>query len=780
MKKDRILLLIIIFASLIMGIGYATVNSVSLSISGNSVSANNGNFSIISVTQTDLKNLTASETHTDTSVELALSFSVNKNDTSATDEHSVTYQVVIYNDSIQSFAIGPEVFSPHITTAASNGESLEYIYEPIGITLGEEIKAKQTKSFSIKVTLVPSGGVGNYSAGVNTSVEVQEVNLGIFTASLTGNTTGDLTGSNTVTPFTVTLLNSFDTSKTYNFSLSNPNFQVCDANGNALANQTIPAETENQTFTFYIKNPSGMSFPSSPLNINVFLVPTGSDPFSIGVVTINVNVDQTMTDNQDPVISSLNVTKGNTTRTLAVTWEASDNIGIDHYDIYLYRSNGTSEASSTGLTASSYTFNNVRDGSYYVTLIAYDSRNSSSMSTETTSRTWTYNVTINCSNCTASPNGGTVEAGDTYRTTFSGSGNNFNPPSSMGTIYMYDSTTGVRSELTSYHYNDSQTNSNQLVISNVTGDIEINASGVNGGCLVKGTKILLANGKTKNVEDIKYDDLLAVWNYDTGSLTYVYPLWIEKAYETDTVTRITFADGSTLEIVYNHSLYDTDQNLFVDMLSDNTFHIGSNVAKIKPDGTITSVKITNIEEIPKKTTFYFIGSTTYYNIIANDFLTTDRYTAISNLYGFIDNAKWPPSKYELLSDSSNLVSYELFKDLLPHYLFVGFRVQEAGILFNNMGTNFEEFASYIDTFITTDKYLIKPIQKNGYNYWMVTTSLDKVSDNNKASFLQKEGSTFKLPISSKVKKWYSTSENKYYLPGEYVVVNHGMHFEAIY
>ncbi len=779
MKKDKILLLIIMFASLILGIGYATVNSISLSITGNSVVATNGTFGIISVNQVEVKNLTASETHTATSVELSLSFSVNKNDTSATDEHSVTYQVVIYNDSIQPFAIGPEVFSPQITTAASNGESLEYTYEPIGVNLGEEIGPKQTKQFNIKVTLTPSGGVGNYSAGVNTSVQVQEVNTGVFTATLTGSTNGDLTGSNTVTPFTVSLLNSFSTSKTYNFALSNPNFQVCDANGNALANQTIAAETENQTFTFYIKNPSGMSFPKSPQTINVYLVPTDGTQFSIGVVSIAVNVDQTMTDNTDPEITSLTVTKGNTTRTLAVNWAATDNIGIDHYDVYLYRSNGQEAASMTGLTTTTYTFSNVQNGTYYITLIAYDSRNSATSSTESVARTWTYNVTISCSNCSANPNGGTVEAGGTYKTTFSGSGN-YNAPSSMGDVYMYDSTTGVRSKTTAFNYNNSQTQTNQFVITGVTGDLEINAAGVDGGCLVKGTKILLANGKTKNVEDIKYDDLLAVWNYDTGSLTYEYPLWIEKAYEIESVIRITFSDGSNLEIVYNHSLYDTDLNLFVDMLSDNTFHIGSNIAKLNPDGTLKSVKITNIEQIPKKTTYYFIGSTTYYNIIANDFLTTDRYTAISNLYGFIDNAKWPESKYELLADSKNLVSYDLFKDLLPHYLFVGFRVQEAGILFNNMGTDFETFAKYINTFITSDDYLIKPIQKNGFNYWMVTTSLDMVSDSNKGSFLQKEGSTFRLPKSAKVKKWYSTSENKYYLPGEYVVVNHGMHFEAIY
>ena len=63
---------------------------------------------------------------------------------------------------------------------------------------------------------------------------------------------------------------------------------------------------------------------------------------------------------------------------------------------------------------------------------------------------------------------------------------------------------------------------------------------------------------------------------------------------------------------------------------------------------------------------------------------------------------------------------------------------------------------------------------------MVTTSLDKVNDYNKSKYLQKEGTTFILPKNTGVKRWYSTTDNKYYLPGEYVIVNHGMHFIAEY
>ena len=72
----------------------------------------------------------------------------------------------------------------------------------------------------------------------------------------------------------------------------------------------------------------------------------------------------------------------------------------------------------------------------------------------------------------------------------------------------------------------------------------------------------------------------------------------------------------------------------------------------------------------------------------------------------------------------------------------------------------------------------EPITIDNNRYWMVTTSLDNVTENNKKSFLRKEGSYYKLPIVSEVNYWFSTTDNKIYNPGEYIRVNHGMHFIA--
>ena len=780
MKRIRVLLLLIFITTLFIGVGYATVNNVSLTISGNALAANNGSIGIISVVQSDISsNVTSTETHTASNVEISASFTLQKNNQSDLEDHYVIYDITISNDSIIPYAIGSEVFNPTINTAAPTGESLSYSYEPIGITAGEVIPAKTNKTFSIKLTLDPSGGLGNYSVGVNTEVSVEEdIDQGVLLGTLTGTTTGDLTGSNLIVPFTANLLNSYQTSKTFNFATNNPNFTITNASGNAYPNQTIAAETESQNFTFYVKRNANVEFPSSPQSINIFLVPTDEPRFSLGVVALEVDVNQNLTDNIDPVIDSLTVTKGNSTKTLKVDWAAHDNVAIDHYDLYLYRS-GTSNPvqSQTNLasTVDTYTFSSMSAGTYYVKLVAYDSKNSVEQSTTATAYSWTYTYTITCNNCTARPANGNIEAGDTLTSDFS-AGTGFNPPNAMSNVRMKDSTTDEWLTDVTYSYTN-----NRLTIQNVTGNIEVSAAGVESGCLVKGTKILLANGETKNIEDIRYDDLLAVWDYNNGKITYVYPLWIENPMPTDKVIRITFEDDTYLDIAIDHALYDTDLNMFVDLYEgDIHYKVGSNVAKINDDGTLTSIKIKSIETIDEYTTYYFIGSTTYYNVIANNILTTDHNTMISNLYGFTDNAIWPKEKEMLLnSNTTNLVTYELFKDVLPHYMFKGFRVEEAGFLFNNNMTSLETFKKYIKAFVLKERVLMLPINKNNKNYWMVTTNLDYLTEYNKKNYLKEEGSLYTLQIGIDINSWYSTSDNKYYKPGTIVTVDHGMHFIAV-
>ena len=113
-------------------------------------------------------------------------------------------------------------------------------------------------------------------------------------------------------------------------------------------------------------------------------------------MSIDVDVDESINDNENPVISSLSATRQKDSRSIVAAWSATDNIGIDKYFIELHDSTDTLKASAnlTGDTTT-YTFENLTDGSYYVKLTAYDqNENSASKTTDSTNCRWKYNVKI--------------------------------------------------------------------------------------------------------------------------------------------------------------------------------------------------------------------------------------------------------------------------------------------------------------------------------------------------------------------------------------------------
>ncbi len=727
----------------------------------------------------------------------------------------VTYAIVIDNDSVHEQKVLAGDFTPNIVGTGNLPNVTYNITDEDGQPVyNTTIAPKTSQTYYLTINVVPQE---QGSWGVEGETTVTPVQNGTVTGSISGSAQGDLTGSNSTAHFTANVINSYDVAKTFTLSIDDSKFAIVDSNGNAISSMNIAANTSD-TYDFYIKNMNGNSFISSPYDLDISIT-SGDDTGSIGTVTLAVDIDSTLTDETAPVISNLTATQSSTNKEITLTWRGSDDNTISKFYVETY----TSNASGTGTLYNTDTVNGAANNAqvthtvtvptdnayYYFKVYGEDqSQNKASdsdiascgttsghcMRTSNEIYKWqNYTVTLVLTNATSSQ--GTVSTNGNVRTytitttydtnitniTLSGAGNNYNAPSSIETAtitYPNGSSSNLssgNSSTTAYSYNNGTLN-----LYHIKGDIRIEASGT-GTCLAEGTKILLANGSYKNVEDIGYDDLLAVWNYDTGELTYEYPLWIEKKQSLYSMTKVTFSDDSYINFVGNHAVYDMDKNTFINIINGDDFKEGIRVAKLKNNKLVSST-IKSIEYINKDVNYYFIGSTTYYNVFANDVLTTDRNLMISNLYGFDKNAKWPKEKARFMADENNLLDYSYFEDVLPYYLYKGFRVREAGYLVNNNMITLDMFKKYITTLIINPKMIETPITKDNDRYWMVTTSEDNVNDSNKEMFLRKESSTYILPKSKRkdFKGWINTADNVIYQPGDKIAVSHGIHFRAIY
>ena len=332
-------------------------------------------------------------------------------------------------------------------------------------------------------------------------------------------------------------------------------------------------------------------------------------------------------------------------------------------------------------------------------------------------------------------------------------------------------------------------NTGKVTVYNVTGEVEIKASGVDDtACLIKGTKIKLANGTEKNIEDIDYNDLLLVWDYEHGEYTYQYPVHIEKEGTTNSYQRATFSDGSVLETHSFHGVFSLDDMEIIRVDDPAAFHVGTRIAKvIYEDGEYKFKEITveKIETIYEKTNYYNVLTSLYYNVVSNDILTTLGDSVVGNMYGFNDDLTWKTVRQEIIKDSNNMFEYELVKDVIPYYMYKGLRVAEYKYI-SNLGyfdaNDLQKYVNYLGNI--NSNLLLKPeTNESGNRVWMITTSDDELNPINKDNYLYEEGSyyTFKEPKNKdNFIGWYDTTDSKYYQPGDVIKVLNATHFIAKY
>ena len=148
-----------------------------------------------------------------------------------------------------------------------------------------------------------------------------------------------------------------------------------------------------------------------------------------------------------------------------------------------------------------------------------------------------------------------------------------------------------------------------------------------GPCLVAGTLMSLANGTQKKIEDITYDDVLTVWNFDLGEQSEARPLWVKRKQTSSAYTLLKFSDGTELRTV-GHHIFNKQAGEFTKIITDDT-----------PVGTVTvneqgqEITIVSKELVKDVVDYYNIWTQYHLNAYANGVLTGNRYC---NIYPVVD------------------------------------------------------------------------------------------------------------------------------------------------
>lgn len=153
-------------------------------------------------------------------------------------------------------------------------------------------------------------------------------------------------------------------------------------------------------------------------------------------------------------------------------------------------------------------------------------------------------------------------------------------------------------------------------------------------CLIEGTLVTLADGTTKPIEDITYDDELLVWNFYDGKFDKAKPCWVTKQQIAHEYNLCKFSNGVEIGFVGQggdigyHRIYNDELKQFTHTGVKET-PIGTHT--FAQDGTMPTL----IEQyiVNKQVRYYNVGTEKHINIFTNGILTS---SSISNKYAIKD------------------------------------------------------------------------------------------------------------------------------------------------
>ena len=769
---NRIVGLLVFAFIFSFSIGYALYTQI-LSLNGTVALKTQGDFYIYSVSLIDSSNVdtTQTPTHTDDTVDFNLVFT----NAGLNADYTAVYEIVVNNDTFYDQTFNGFGFVPTIYN--TDGEIISSDNFTISLSGCDDYIFHKITSTTLTVTFhyIPAEESSTYVVDGEGEIDSNEKPEGTLVGTVTP-TSGDLTGTNDLAQFTISALNTYEINREFSLELNNPNFEICDSSGNTGITFNIGANTED-TFTFYIKKKDGATFSGTSFVVSVTMVSPNIPRANAGTVTLAVDETPLFIDEFPPIISNVQAVINNTNGQIDVTWGSSDDSNINSYTVIVYRNN--TELTRYNATNQNYLVTGLSEGNYYFKVFGTDEHGNTASTTDINNATensgycsssntvegkWIFNVTYNLTNLSATNT--TVNRGATFTGTINSTtqGNTtYNVPENLTSVTMGGTTLSTDS----YTYTrNTNARTGTITIQNVTGDIVITASGASSGlCLVEGTPILLANGKTKNIENITYDDLLLVFDHTKGTTTEVYPIWLEKKQINKKYTKVTLEDNTIIKFAKNHTIYNADSNMYASILNREELKVGDHVYKLK-NNKLVKVKVKNIETINEKANSYNIVSTVHYNVFANNILTSDATAAISNIYGFKSDATYSDNYYAI-SNSEGL-PYEKV-NMIPKYLYYGLNLRNASFALNK---DLEvDIYDIFDNYINDDNVMKSMPTKNG-------KILFNVNIDNKITKVT-EGTKYKLPNNSRVRYYIETSTNKKYKPGSSIEVNYSIYLKSI-
>ena len=224
-----------------------------------------------------------------------------------------------------------------------------------------------------------------------------------------------------------------------------------------------------------------------------------------------------------------------------------------------------------------------------------------------------------------------------------------------------------------------------------------------GGCFTPETLITLADGSQVQVQHLKGDEMLLVWDFYNGRYATVPSTIIfNMGTEEYRVLNLKFSDGTVVRTINGHRFFDVNENKFVVIRESNvSSYIGDGFVKLDGSNPQT-VKLVDYSVDVEYTTSYSIMSAFHYNAIVEGMLTDTFHEEDAPLFEYFtigDNLKFDENMMNADVEKYGLYTYEEFADYLTFEEFVALNIQYMKISVGKGKATFEKIIELIDTYM---------------------------------------------------------------------------------
>lgn len=147
-------------------------------------------------------------------------------------------------------------------------------------------------------------------------------------------------------------------------------------------------------------------------------------------------------------------------------------------------------------------------------------------------------------------------------------------------------------------------------------------------CLARDTPVALADGTSKFIQDVVYDDILLVWDFDRGTFSTAPPLWIKHRETASRYNLLRFSNGAELRTIDQHRIFNKEKGLFSYPMTEDT-PLGTTSFSVKGE----DISLLHKSVIEEPVDYYNIITYHHMNVFTGGVLTSCRY---NNIYPIRD------------------------------------------------------------------------------------------------------------------------------------------------